>query len=111
MKEQTPIRMADLLPLAPPPDQSLWPWAAITGLILLSGVVLWWWRRTRDPFHRLLDCLHGGTLTPREVAHRLTKQSDLTQTQQAQLDQLRFAKPAPDKQQIEQLLRNIRDAR
>lgn len=111
MNDHGPLQMADLLPLAPPPDQSMWSWAMISGLLLLISAILVRWRLNQDPLKRLLTGLKSGTLSPREVAHQLAKHRGLSQTQQSQLDQLRFAKPAPDKQIIEVLIRSVRNAR
>jgi len=110
MSGQSPLQMADLLPLAPPQTPSPWLWVVGLALVLLVLLTLWWWRRTRDPLRRLLISLKNDSLSAREVAHQLAKLSNLSQAQQAQLDQLRFARHAPDRQQIEQLLRSVRDA-
>lgn len=110
MSGPTPLQMADLLPLPPPQAPSPWLWGAGLALVLLVFLALWWWRRTRDPLRRLLISLKNDSLSARDVAHQLAKLSTLTQAQQAQIDQLRFARQAPDRQQIEQLLQSVHDA-
>lgn len=110
MSGQSPLQMVDLLPLAQPEAPSPWLWGAVLASVLLVILTLWWWRRTRDPLRRLLTGLKNDSLSPRDVAHQLAKLSLLTQAQQAQLDRLRFSRQAPDRQQIEQFLRSVRDA-
>lgn len=104
--DATPLQMADLLPLPAAEPTYLWVWVGVTLLMFLLIAVMWLRKRMQSSSKKILKQLQAQQLSPRDALHALAASHPKTPLS-AQIDTLRFARPAPSIESAESMIREV----